>query len=137
MTRLIVTFGCTLVLAVPAAAQQCLHGADESPEQQARRTQALAVARVVNSVQASQPGAQQKRYVRHEELASFVPADSRAGWMKSVNFTPHEEVLPGWELTLEVTSEGYWFMLKDKTDPCGFAFVSNTTAVIYTAEPIR
>jgi hypothetical protein len=28
-------------------------------------------------------------------------------------------------------------MVKDKTDPCGFAFISNATGVIYTAEPIR
>jgi hypothetical protein len=36
-----------------------------------------------------------------------------------------------------VATDGYWFMVKDKTDPCGFAFLSNTAGVIYTAEPIR
>jgi hypothetical protein len=137
MRRLILAIGCAFVFAGPVAAQQCLHGANETPEEQARRRQALSVARVVNSIQASQPGAQQKRYLQHHELSSFVPSDSRAGWMKSVNFTPDEDVLPGWELRLEVTSEGYWFMLRDKTDPCGFAFISNTHGTIYTAEPIR
>jgi len=28
-------------------------------------------------------------------------------------------------------------MVKDKMDPCGFAYISNTMGVIYTAEPIR
>jgi hypothetical protein len=45
--------------------------------------------------------------------------------------------MPGWELKLDVTQDGYWFLIKDKTDPCGFAFISNTSGLIYTAEPIR
>jgi hypothetical protein len=46
-------------------------------------------------------------------------------------------MLPNWQLTLDVTAQGYWFMLKDKTDPCGFAFVSNQAGLIFKAEPIR
>jgi hypothetical protein len=38
---------------------------------------------------------------------------------------------------INVTDNGYWFMIKDKIDPCGFAFISNTTGLIYKAEPIR
>jgi hypothetical protein len=46
-------------------------------------------------------------------------------------------VIPGWQLTLDRTEGGYWFMIKGKTDPCGLAFVSNQQGVIFTAEPIR
>ena len=41
------------------------------------------------------------------------------------------------ELTLDVNSTGYWFMIRDKPDPCGFAFISNQAGVIFSAEPIR
>ena len=37
----------------------------------------------------------------------------------------------------DVTERGYWFMIKDKIDPCGFAYVSNQVGVIFNAEPIR
>jgi hypothetical protein len=43
----------------------------------------------------------------------------------------------GWRLTLDVSDHGYWFMIKDTTDPCGFAYVSNELGVIFRAEPIR
>lgn len=45
--------------------------------------------------------------------------------------------MPGWTLTLDLTPQGYWFMIKDKTDPCGFAFVSNQDGLIFEAQPIR
>ena len=44
---------------------------------------------------------------------------------------------PQWKLTLDVTESGYWFMIKDTADPCGFAFISNQAGVIFSAEPIR
>jgi hypothetical protein len=136
MKRLILAVGCAFVVGGPVGAQQCLHGPNETPEEQARRKQALSVARVVNTIQANQPGAREKRYLRHEELASFLPAPL-PDWMKSLNFTPGAEVLPGWDLQLETTSDGYWFMVQDKTDRCRFAFISNTRGVIYAAEPVR
>jgi hypothetical protein len=33
--------------------------------------------------------------------------------------------------------DGYWFIIKDTTDPCQFALVSNQEGIIYTAHPIR
>ena len=53
------------------------------------------------------------------------------------SFERGEELFPGWELTLDDSATGYWFMIKDRTDPCGFACISNRAGVIYTAEPIR
>ena len=39
------------------AQQQCLHGPNETPQQQARRREALTATRTVNNLQANQPGA--------------------------------------------------------------------------------
>jgi len=47
------------------------------------------------------------------------------------------EIVPGWQLTLNKTENGYWFMIKDKTDPCGFTLISNQAGLIYNAEPMR
>lgn len=47
------------------------------------------------------------------------------------------EIVPGWQLTFDRTETGYWFMIRDRTDPCGFSFISNENGVIYAAEPIR
>jgi hypothetical protein len=124
--------------AVPGPAQQCLHGQNETPDQQARRRAAVQAARAVNTLQANQPGAASGAYLRHDQLTSSpFAAKQTSDFFKSLNVTPGEELLPGWELKLDVTQDGYWFMIKDKTDPCGFAFISNTAGIIYTAEPIR
>ena len=126
-------------LAVPALAQQpCLHGADETAEQGARRKQALQATRMVNNIEANQPGGASGLYLKHEELATapFVQRDTK-GLLKGVNLTPGNDIIPGWQLTLDVTPDGYWFMIKDKTDPCGFAYISNKAGLIYSAEHLR
>ena len=118
----------------------CASGA-ASAEQQARRRDGVRIARLVNTAQANQPGASTRKYLRQEDLArsEYVQKRRQAqdAFAASLNFTPGEEVLPGWELKLDVTAEGYWFIVKDKTDACGFAFVSNQNGLIYTAEPLR
>ena len=122
------------------AQQQCLHGPNETPEQKVRRTEALRATRTVNNLQANQPGARTSTFLRQVELPTSAFAQGPNGqneFFKKLNFTPGEELMPGWELKLDVTQDGYWFMIRDKTDPCGFAFISNTAGVIYTAEPIR
>ena len=123
-----------------AYAQQCLHGPDETADQQARRREALTAARTVNNPEANQPGSRTGTYLRQVELPTSAFAkgpDGVTAFFRKLNFTPGEELMPGWRLTLDVTQEGYWFMIKDKTDPCGFAYVSNQQGVIYTAEPIK
>jgi hypothetical protein len=125
--------------AMPALAQQpCLHSTDETPEQAARRKQALQATRTVNNIQANQPGAVSSQFLKHEELATspFVQSDSK-GAVKNLNFTQGQELLPGWQLTLDVTADGYWFMVKDTTDPCGFAYISNKAGLIYSAAHLR
>jgi hypothetical protein len=32
---------------------------------------------------------------------------------------------------------GYWFAIRDTTDPCSFTYISNHSGLIYTAEPLR
>jgi hypothetical protein len=124
-----------------AHAQECFHGTTESPEQTARRREALTVARSINTIQANQPGAAKRQFLRHEELSSSPVAakmrESANEIVKRISLTPGTDVLPDWQLTLDVTPEGYWFMIKDKLDPCAFAYVSNQAGVIFHAEPIR
>lgn len=124
-----------------AYAQECLHGRGETPDQAARRREALTATRTINNIQANQPGAVNKVYLRHADLvnSSFAVKmrDSANQTAKRISLNPDEEILAGWKLTLDVTEQGYWFMIKDTTDPCGFAYVSNQAGLIFNAEPIR
>lgn len=122
-------------------AQECLHGPTEPPEQAARRFQALTATRNINNIQANQPGAASGQYLHQQELATSPYAsrmrESTNATVRRISLTPGTDILPDWELTLDVTQQGYWFMIKDKIDPCGFAFVSNQSGLIFHAEPIR
>jgi hypothetical protein len=124
-----------------AFAQECLHGAAESADQTARRREALTATRNINNIQANQPGAAKGQYLRHEELSSSPFAskmrESTSETVKRMSLNPGTDILPDWQLTLDVTRQGYWFLIKDKIDPCGFAYVSNQIGVIFRAEPIR
>ena len=137
MKCFVIAIGFALYFSVPTFAQQCLHGPNETPEQRARRREAVSVARAVNTIQVNQPGQNEKRFLRHEELATSPYVTNQKTSLRSFNFAPGQEVVPGWELMMDVSDAGYWFMVKDKTDPCGFAYISNVTGIIYTAEPIR
>jgi len=124
-----------------AFAQQCLHGANEAGDQAARRREALTATRTINNIQVNQPGARNGQFFRQEELARSPFALDTRQWasetMKRISLSPETEILPGWKLTLDVTQSGYWFMIKDTTDPCGFAYISNHVGVIFHAEVIR
>ncbi len=132
---------CIWLAAGTAHAQQCLHGANESTDQAARRREALTAARTINNIQANQPGAAKGQFLRHEELSSSPFAvrmrESPNETVKRMSLNPGTDVLPNWQLTVDVTTQGYWFMIKDRMDPCGFAFVSNQAGFILQAEPIR
>ena len=141
LTRLTLITLALAAVAAPAFPQECVPGAAPTPEQQARRRAGLQATRTINNLEANQPGSAIRTYLRQADLASSPFAARATGasaeFIKRLNFTPGEEVMPGWQLTLDVTAEGYWFMLKDKTDPCGFAFVSNQSGLIFEAQPIR
>jgi hypothetical protein len=135
----LLTFAVASLQAGPAVAQQCVAGATPTPEQMARRTAALTATRTVNNLEANQPGSATKTYLRQIELptSAYAAKPNVSEFVKTLNFTPGEELIPGWTLTLDLTPGGYWFMIKDKTDPCGFAFVSNQDGLIFQAQPIR
>jgi hypothetical protein len=125
-----------------AHAQQCLHGSNESPDQAARRREAVGATRTINNIQARQFVVGASRvYLRQPELAGSPFAatfrESTNESIRRISLNPSEDILPGWKLTLDVSESGYWFMIKDTTDPCGFAFISNQNGLIFTAEPIR
>lgn len=143
MLHRIISLTCGFIIVSVGSAyaqQQCLHGPNETPEQQVRRREALTATRTVNNLQANQPGSATNTYLRQVELPTSRFAQGPNGqtdFFKKLNFTPGQELMPGWELKLDVTEDGYWFMIKDKSDPCGFAYISNKAGLIYTAEPIR
>lgn len=137
MTRVLAAMTLVIAATTSAFAQECLHGPDASAEQKARKRDALTATRMVNNLQANRG---EVPPLSHEQLLTSRYAQGRGGQteaFKKLNFTPGAEILPGWELTLNTTQDGYWFMIKDKTDPCGFAYISNQTGLIYNAEPIR
>jgi hypothetical protein len=122
-------------------AQQCLHDQSETTDQAARRRDALTAARNINNIEWNQPGSAARSFLRHADLESapFVKQirQSTNVTTRTISLSPNADIMPGWRLTLDVSDHGYWFMIKDTTDPCGFAYVSNESGVIFRAEPIR
>jgi hypothetical protein len=132
MRKSVLALACLVVFGSPSFAQQCLHASGESPDQANRRREALSAARLVNTLQANQPGAPQRQYVKHEDLGAAAP-----GLPAQFKLAPGEHIVPGWTLTLDLTPKGYWFSIEDTTDPCGFRYISNQHGLIFTAEPLR
>lgn len=134
-----------LVALMPTEARQaappaCLHGPTETAEQAQRRAAALTATRAINTVQARLSS--RGRYYNHVEMASApeFANELRAAYStfaERLSLAPGTELLPGWTLALDVAGQGYWFLVSDTTDPCGFAYLSNHVGVIYRAEPIR
>ena len=135
------TILCCVLAAGTARAQQCLHGPSESAEQAARRNEALTATRMINNLQANQPGRTKQSYLRHEELMTspfyLEMQRSTNAVVKRISLLPGTDILPNWTLTLDMSQTGYWFMIRDKMDPCGFAYISNQNGLIFSAEPIR
>jgi hypothetical protein len=109
----------SIVVSTSIRAQQptCLHGAGESAEQQARRRQALQLAREINTAE------QQAFQTRH----SYVPLTALR-----ISTVPQ-----GFTANLAADTPGYAFAVKDQQDACKFAYYSDESGVIYAAEPIR
>ena len=115
----------------PQADAACLHAAGkEAPEQRNRSVAALAATRAVNTAQAAFSFMNNKNYATRADLAAHLDS-------ARYNLADEAEIVPGFKLTLDLTQKGYWFEIVDKTDPCGFRFVSNQSGVIFTAQPIR
>jgi hypothetical protein len=124
-----------------AVVRQCLHGSGETAEQATRRIGALTATRTINNIQANRPEARNEIYLRQDQLAASPYAmrmkDYEGDVVKRISLVTTEDILPGWKLTLDVAEKGYWFMIRDMTDPCGYRFISNQDGVIFTAETLR
>ncbi|PYR93973.1 MAG: hypothetical protein DMF84_07030 [Acidobacteria bacterium] len=112
-------------------APACLHDEKtESAEQAARKRSALGATRAINTAE-SRYAAANKRYGAQGDLAGLLDPRYNLG------ADPGTEIVPGFTLTLDVSEKGYWFEVKDTTDPCGFRFISNQQGLIFTARPIQ
>jgi hypothetical protein len=106
-------FGCAFSrsISTPVAAQQpqqaCLHGDNESPDQRARRVQALTLVRQVNTNQYN---------VAMRKTNAFQPIAN----LELTAPTPD-----GFNLRLTTDGKAYAFSLRDTTDPCLFGFFSD------------
>lgn len=107
----------TLQPAVKAQQPKCLHGANETPDQVARRRLALTWVRRINSLQ-TQYFSQRKTY---QPLSALPDIQTPAGFANQ----------------LIVHATGYAVSAKDKLDPCAFAYFSDQEQVIYTAQAIQ
>ena len=110
ITVAVLAVGITAI--APMAAQRvCLHGADETPEQAARRKQALSFA----------------RQLHNEQMKAFQSAKGYLPGEKLAAKTAPE----GFEMKLITDAKGYAFSVVDKSDPCKFGYFSNEDALIY------
>src|SRR5688500_7632815 len=108
-----------IALGRPFAAQRaCLHGSDITPEQKARRSQVIGLARDINNQQV-EAMKKSKRYSALTGLALTRP------------------VPEGLEITLAADAEGYSFSIVDRTDHCRSGVFSNQAGSIYTGQALR
>lgn len=100
-----------------AVAQNCLHGAGESPAQRARRDAAIQLATRINLAEmvTSGPRTPNNRYRPLEELSTIPP-------------TPQ-----GFELQFHTDGDTYHFSIKDRTDPCRYVVFSDQDKFLYEA----
>jgi hypothetical protein len=109
-------------LAVAAAAvspqagvQGCLHGPDATPEQKARRTQLVGLARAINNQQ------------------SAAMRTSKAYSADGLTLTVPE----GIDVKVTADAKGYSFSIIDTTDRCRSGVFSNQEGIIYTGQALQ
>jgi steroid delta-isomerase-like uncharacterized protein len=95
----------------------CLHADGESEEQRARRRAAVQVVRHVNTME----------HMGLEKARRFVPLGQ----------VPGVKAPDGFQISLVTDGKEYILTAKDTRDPCDFAFVSDSSGLIYEAQPIE
>jgi hypothetical protein len=120
MTLSVITL--TFVLSAAAggaAAQECLHGRDETAENRSRREQALKMAKQINLAETVivGPRTPASKFRPLRELQGVPPAP------------------PGFHVLFYTDGETYSFSIKDKLDPCRYAIFSDQDKDIYEAIP--
>jgi hypothetical protein len=104
-----------------AQQRSCLHGADETPAERARRIEALGLTRALNTAEAREFG-RGRTYRTLRDLIGLggIPAEPA-----------------GFTLQLAADHGGYAFSVKDTQDPCRFAYFSDQSGVIYMGQPLQ
>jgi len=121
----------------PGATAPCLHNpATESAEQVQRRRAAVGAARAINTLEANYAAANRGHYAQAADLEPLALAMAR-GAQLGFSLRPGTDIVPGFQLTLDVTAKGYWFEIRDAMDACGFRYISNQDGLIFTAQPLR
>jgi hypothetical protein len=109
----------------------CLHqSGGETQPQRERSVAALSAARAINTAQSQFAVRNNRTYAHRAELAGYLDG-------ARYDLAEGAEIVPGFSLTLDTSEKGYWFLIKDKTDPCGFSYISNQDGLIFVAQPIR
>ena len=115
----------------PVQPEGCLHTpGKETPAQRDRSVAAIAAMRAINTAQSAYATKNNGTYARREQLVGYIDT-------ARYNLIEGAEIVSGFALTLDTTEKGYWFMITDKTDPCGYRFISNEQGLIFVAQPIR
>ena len=147
MTRIMLSSALVLALSTSSAtfAQKpaCLHQeGSEAQAERARREEALQATRLINTVTAQNQRFGSKRYLAWSEIAdsgALATLRSDGGPMgqlvRKIRWgTP--EPLPGWNMHFVTSGDAYAFRLRDVRDPCGFAYLSDESGVIWEGQPI-
>lgn len=113
---ILITTGRTVGAQQPA----CLHElASETAPEKARRTLALQLARAINTAEARYSSSNAGKYGQLEQL-------------------PVSAAIPGGFVpALSTDGDSYAFSVKDKVDPCAFAYFSDQDGRIFQGEGIR
>ena len=99
-----------------AAPQGCLNGPDATPEQKARRSQLIGVARAINNQQ-SAAMRKSKAYSAADTLTLTVPE--------------------GVDVKVTADPKGYSFSVVDTADKCRSGVFSNQEGIIYTGQALQ
>jgi hypothetical protein len=101
--------------------RKCLHGADETPEDRARREKAVELADDINRAQGIA-----RRFGPRPGQGPYRPLDQ----LFNVPLPPD-----GFRVQLHTDGTTYSFSIKDTRDPCGYAVFSDQSLDIYEAVP--
>ncbi|MGE5244077.1 MAG: hypothetical protein ACM3SQ_07610 [Betaproteobacteria bacterium] len=117
----LVLIGSLLAPAIPALAQDCLHGPNERAADRSRRKDAVQMAAAINAAEARIIGPKTPAYKPLDKLLNVPPAPR------------------GFELRfyLDESGQSYLFSIRDTLDACRYTVFSDQDGRVYAASPLR